>query len=138
MITRKVQRLMENNKPKDEEEEKREEEREFLQKDFTELKIDSLILEDEDNELEPLVEKFTFTHQPSLSDKFIYLDPFFLSSFRKNPFTDSTRHSSIDFSSQQLLKTVVNIQLPDSYEISHLPKNTILRMADSSILFERK
>jgi hypothetical protein len=131
----KVQRMMDKNKT---EEEKKEEEKEFLQKDFTELTIDSVIQENADNDLEPLTEKFNFSYQPSVSGKFLFLDPFFLSHFRKNPFTDSIRHSDIDFTSRQYLKTSVNITIADSYEVDHLPKNIRLRMADSSIIFERR
>lgn len=131
----KVQRLMDKNKT---EKEKEEEEKEFLQKDFTELVLDSVEEQDADNELEPLTEKFKFTHQPSSSGDFIFLDPMFLSSFRKNPFTDSIRHSDLDFGSRQLLKTTVSISFPESYVIDHQPKNMLLRMADSSILFERR
>ncbi len=131
----KVQRMMDKNKT---EEEEQQEEKEFLQKDFAELRIDSLVQENADDDLQPLTEKFNFSFQPSVSDKFLFLDPLFLSSFRKNPFTDSIRHSSIDFSSMQYLKTSVLITLPDSYEIDHLPQNVRLRMSDSSILFERR
>jgi hypothetical protein len=131
----KVQRMEEKDKT---EEEEKEEEKEFLKKDFTELIIDSLVLENTDNDLEPLKEKFNFSHQPSVTDKFLFLDPFFLSNFRKNPFTDSIRHSSIDFNSRQYLKTTMYITIPDTYEVDHLPQNIRLRMADSSILFERR
>lgn len=131
----KVQRMAEKDKT---EEEEKEEEKEFLKKDFTELIIDSLVLENTDNDLEPLKEKFNFSHQPSVTDKFLFLDPFFLSNFRKNPFTDSIRYSSIDFNSRQYLKTTMYITIPDLYEVDHLPQNIRLRMADSSILFERR
>jgi hypothetical protein len=108
-----------------------------LKKDFTSLKTDSLKIENEDNDLLPLTERFNFTYEPSVSDKFIFIDPFFLSNFRKNPFTDSVRHSAIDFSSKQYLKTTLLVEIPENYEIDFLPANTRLRMADSSILFER-
>jgi Domain of Unknown Function with PDB structure (DUF3857) len=130
----KVIRMMEKKKSPEEE---KEEEKELLKKDFTELKIDSLVIENEEDDLQPLVEKFVFSHHPSESGKYLFIDPFFLSSFRKNPFSDSARNFSIDFSSKQYLKTTVRISIPDNYEIDHLPVNTRLRMADSSILFER-
>lgn len=130
----KVYRIEERNKPKDEE---IEEEKEFLRKDFTELKIDSMVVENENDETKPLTEKFVFSYEPSSSGDFIFLDPFFLSSFRKNPFTDSVRHTSIDFNSRQYLMTSVTINLPDNYEVSSLPKNIRMRMADSSVLFSR-
>jgi hypothetical protein len=131
----KVLRLADNEKTEDDE--KEEDEKEFLKKDFTSLKTDSLKIENEDNDLLPLTERFNFTYEPSVSDKFIFIDPFFLSNFRKNPFTDSVRHSAIDFSSKQYLKTTLLVEIPENYEIDFLPANTRLRMADSSILFER-
>ncbi len=118
-------------------EEEEKEEKEFLKKDFTDLKIDSVVVGNTENDLLPLTEKFVFSYQPSTTDKFLYIDPFFLFSFRKNPFSDSVRNYCLDFNSKQYLKTSVNITIPDNYEIDYLPPNTILRMADSSILFER-
>jgi hypothetical protein len=112
-------------------------EKEFIRKDFTELKIDSFITEFAEDDLSPLTESFVFTYEPSSTDDFMFLDPFFLSNFRKNPFTDSLRRTSLDFNSIQLLMTTVNIQLPENYEITNLPKNVRMRMADSSILFTR-
>ena len=111
--------------------------KEFLQKDFTELKIDSLKLINEEDELLPLKEKFTFTYEPSASGDFLFLDPMFLSSFRKNPFTDSLRHSSLDFKCRQYVKTTVNLALPANYKVEHMPQDVRLRMGDSSILFQR-
>lgn len=130
----KVQRILESNKTKEEE---REEEKEFIKKDFTELKIDSLVVSDKENELEPLKESFVFTHEPASSGEFIFLDPFFLSSFRKNPFTDSSRSSTLDFSSRQYLLTSIAISIPPNYQVDFQPKNVKLRMADSSIIFTR-
>lgn len=128
-------RLSDNKKKEDHEQE--EEEKEFLKKDFTDLKIDSLVIQGDDNDLLPLTETFNFSYQPSVSDEFVFIDPFFLSNFRKNPFADSARSYSIDFTSKQYLKTALLITIPDNYEIDFIPGNTRLRMADSSIMFER-
>lgn len=130
----KVLRLDEKNRT---EKEKIEEEKEFIRKDFTELKIDSLVTQFEEDELSPLTETFVFTYEPSSTGEFLFLDPFFLSNFRKNPFTDSSRQTTIDFNSIQLLMTTVNITIPATYEITNLPKNIKMRTADSSILFSR-
>jgi hypothetical protein len=119
------------------EEEVKEEEKDFIKKDFTELKIDSLTEENAEDDLKPLIQHFNFSYQPSVSGQFVFLDPFFLSSFRKNPFPDSTRHSGLDFNSRQYLKTYIHITIPENYEVNNLPRNIRLRMADSSILFER-
>lgn len=130
----KVQKILESNNTNPGE---KGEEKEFIKKDFTELKIDSLVVSGKDDELAPLMESFVFTHEPSSSGDFIFLDPFFLSSFRKNPFTDSARRFSIDFNSRQYLLTSMSISLPTSYQIDFQPKNVKLRMADSSIIFTR-
>jgi len=130
----KVQRILDGKKTKEEE---REEEKEFIRKDFTELNIDSLEVLDKDDDLLPMRESFVFSHEPSSSGEFLFLDPFFLSNFRKNPFIDSARQTSIDFISRQYMMTSMIINLPPSYEIDFVPKNIKLRMADSSILFLR-
>ena len=130
----KQQRILENDKTKGGE---KAEEREFIKKDFTELKIDSLVVADKEDEMAPLSESFVFTHEPSSSGDFIFLDPFFLTSFRKNPFTDSARRFSIDFNSRQYLLTSMSITLPPNYQVDFQTKNVKLRMADSSIIFTR-
>ncbi|MCX6315674.1 MAG: DUF3857 domain-containing protein [Bacteroidetes bacterium] len=132
-------RLEQQKKNQEEEKEDRdkEEEKEFLKKDFTSLTTDSVQISDAEDDLKPLTEQFNFTYEPSSSGDFLFVDPFFLSNFRKNPFSDSLRLYPIDFGGRQYLKTSLMINIPEEYEIDFLPANIRMRMADSSILFER-
>jgi hypothetical protein len=102
--------------------------------DFT-LTIDSSIAENEDSILLPLKQKLYFSYEPSVSDPFYFIAPSFLSSFRKNPFIDTSRNSDIDFGSAQYYLNTMNLSIPQNFEIAELPKSIILRTSDSSIAY---
>ena len=129
----KASKLEEQNEKKKEEEDK-----EFIQKDFADLVIDSLVQENLDNELLPLINKFLFTYKLSNTDDYYFIDPFFLSSFRKNPFSDSLRRTDIDMGSNQSFKTQLYLTIDEDYSIDELPKSILIRSNDSSMLFKRE
>ncbi|MFL5811278.1 MAG: DUF3857 domain-containing protein [Flavisolibacter sp.] len=109
--------------------------KDFVQKEFTDLKIDSLKEQNKEDELKPLIHDFQFSYHLSQTDNFYFLDPFFLSSFRKNPFLDSVRYTDIDFGSNQDFNVTLILQLPQKFSVNYLPKNTLLRTADTAIMF---
>ncbi len=120
------------------EKEKEEEDKEFIGKDFINLVIDSLVEENAEDELLPLNHKFKFTYHLSSTDNYFFLDPFFLSSFRKNPFSDSVRYTDIDMGSNQLFSIYLHLSIPDEFIIDDLPANILIRSNDSSMLFKRE
>jgi len=133
----KASKLEDENKKKTDAE-KEQEDKEFILKDFPDLLIDSLKEENAEDELQPLVHKFNFTYKLSSTGDYLVLDPFFLSSFRKNPFSDSLRHTDIDMGSNQSYTMYLYIKIPDDYIIEDLPKNILVRSIDSSMLFKRE
>ena len=133
----KANTLEDQNKKKSDEE-KEEEDKEFIQKDFLDLIIDSLKEENAEDELLPLIHKFNFTYKLSSTDNYLFLDPFFLSSFRKNPFLDSIRRTDIDMGSNQAYSMYLHLTIPEDFFIEELPQNILIRSIDSSMLFKRE
>jgi len=118
--------------------EKEEEDKEFIGKEYAEIVIDSVVEENAEDELQPLVHKFSFTYKLSNANDYHFLDPFFLSNFRKNPFNDSLRRTDIDMGSNQSYIMYLHLTIPDDYQIDDLPKNILIRSNDSSMLFKRE
>jgi hypothetical protein len=129
---------LEDQNKKKTEEEKEQEDKEFIQKEFEALMIDSLTEENAGDELLPLVQKFQFTYKLLATGDYFILDPFFLSSFRKNPFSDSIRHTDIDMGSNQSYTMYLHLKISDEFDIDELPKNILVRSIDSSMLFKRE
>lgn len=132
----KASKLEDQNKKKSDEE-KEADNKEFIEKDFVDLILDSLTEENADNELLPLIHKFGFTYKLSSSNDYFFLDPFFLSNFRKNPFSDSLRHTDIDMGSNQSFSMFLHLTIPGDFIIEELPQNVLIRSNDSSMLFKR-
>jgi hypothetical protein len=121
-----------------EKQKKSEEDKEVYYKgtEAVQLKIDTAWEENAETEGKPLINHFDFTYTPSTTENYYFINPFFLTSFQKNPFPDSVRLSPVDFGSNQELSTTIYLEVPSGYSIEHLPPNKVLRMADSSILFK--
>lgn len=101
------------------------------------LKIISNKQELPENPEEPLLQKISFTYEPQQTDDFIYINPQFLSSKKKNPFTGETRVSDIDFGCNQEITLSISLMLPPAIEVEHLPKNITVRAPDSSFFYSR-
>ncbi|HWB25097.1 MAG TPA: DUF3857 domain-containing protein [Chitinophagaceae bacterium] len=111
--------------------------KDLLQQNIVDLKIDSLKEENKDDDNRPLIRRFSFTLEMQQTGDFLFLDPLFLSSFRKNPFTDSVRHYDIDFGCNQSYSVSMYITLPHNIEASELPPNKEIRLADTSFAYGR-
>ena len=120
------------------EKEKEEEDKEFIEKESADLVIDSIEEENADDELLPLVHRFNFSYKLSNTDDYYFLDPFFLSNFRKNPFNDSLRRTDIDMGSNQSYSLYLHLTFADDYTIDDLPQSVLIRASDSSMLFKRQ
>lgn len=118
-------------------EKKDEVENNFVQKDFAGFKMDSVIVENSSDNSAPLINRYKFNLSANKTDKFIFLDPFLLSSLQKNPFKDSVRNSSIDFGANTKMTYHLTVNIPEGLKVVELPRNTGIRMADTSISFSR-
>lgn len=117
--------------------EKEDDEVKFLKTRSDDIKIDSLI-EDFSDESKPFNQNFHFRYTPEIASGYIYLDPLFLSPFRKNPFIESTRQTDIDFGSNQFYSVMLHITIPENFIIEGTPKNQVIIANDSSMTFKRQ
>lgn len=110
----------------------------FFDRKTTGLKIISVKQDNATNPIEPLYETTDFVFQPQQTEKFYFFNPQFLTTRIENPFLQARRNYDIDLGCNQEYILTMEIGLPASFEVDHVPKNTILRMPDSSIYFQRR
>lgn len=80
----------------------------------------------------PIVEDFSFVKQNAydkIGDK-IYLQPLFFLATSKNPFISENREYPIDFSYPRSITHLVNISLPEGYQVESLPEPAILQLPE--------
>ncbi|HRH49633.1 MAG TPA: DUF3857 domain-containing protein [Panacibacter sp.] len=130
----KTERMKDEDESDDEE---KDQEKDFLKEDQTDLKIDTLIKENANNSNEPLIHNVKFHYTLANTENIYFLNPFLFSMFRKNPFTDSTRYSDIDFGCNQYYATNMHILVPSNFTVEEVPASKTIRMSDSSIVFKR-
>ncbi|HWB25098.1 MAG TPA: DUF3857 domain-containing protein [Chitinophagaceae bacterium] len=102
--------------------------------DFT---VDSASLIHEDDDNDTLVEKVKFHYTLSNTGDIYFFNPFSLSLFRKNLFTDSVRTTNIDFGCNQSFGELMNLTLPANFSADDLPADKAVATADSGIVFMR-
>lgn len=109
----------------------------YLLTDAPDLKIDTSYEEDKDNELKPLREVIKFHYDLPSTDQFYFLNPYVMSAFKKNPFTDSVRRTDLDFGANSSFLLHMEINLPQQIKVEELTKNKIIRTPDSILFFKR-
>lgn len=109
----------------------------FLLSDAPVLKIDTSFYTDKENDLLPLKRTIKFHYDLSSTDSFYFLNPFMLSTFRKNPFVDSTRLTDIDFGANSSFILHMEITLPPNIHVEEFTRNKIIRTPDTILLFNR-
>ncbi|NNV56076.1 DUF3857 domain-containing protein [Limnovirga soli] len=117
---------------------KQEREKDFISLELADIIIDSTQKKNADNPAEPFLHQLYFHSALTNTGDLFFINPFTFSMFHKNPFTDSTRNSDIDFGSNQHFSNYLHFSMPDNFVLDELPRNKILRMADSSIVFTRE
>src|SRR5687768_17798260 len=101
------------------------------------LTILSVRQEIPEDDNEPLNENISFTYQPQQTENFYFLNPQFLTPQKANPFTSETRKSDIDLICNQQVILSINLAIPESFDVDHVPKNIIVRAPDSSFYYRR-
>jgi len=90
-----------------------------------------------DQLVSPMTVEISFTMHPQQFNNYLAVNPAFMSSFRKNPFTSNSRNFDIDLGSSQSHTIVFNLKLDPNFVVEQLPKNTTLLKSDSTISFKR-
>ena len=90
--------------------------------------IDYDIKEDRSNE-KFLAEEFEF--ESDIEDNTLYLDPFIINFFEKNPFKALERNYPIDFGYTRNNGYTITIQLPKNYKVKSLPEDKVFQLPDN-------
>lgn len=101
------------------------------------LTIDSLEVNNLDNDSLPAVQKFSFYVPPVSSGDYKLINLNLFSGIPKNPFVRDIRFTNIDYGSLQSYTVVESIELPKTLKIDNQPKNIRLIMPDTSITLTR-
>ena len=108
----------------------------FFDKKSQGLKILTNKQENADTE-EPLVQSIEFDYNPLQSGDFYFINTQLLSTKKLNPFTQNKRNTDIDFVCNQEFRLTMQLEIPETLEVNHLPQNMVLRSPDSSFAFTR-
>jgi len=111
--------------------------KDYFSKEYTGIKIDSIDVNNADNDTLPLEQKVDFSLPLNSSGEYKYFTLNLFQGLEKNPFIADQRQTDIDFNYKQSYTVVGSITIPDDYEFEDLPKNVIMRMPDSSIVLKR-
>ncbi len=102
-----------------------------------EIKIDSLSVKNENDELKTLNQEIKFSGILQNSGDYSFLPITLFTGLGKNPFIEENRVMDIDLDYPQKYTISGAYLLPNEYEISELPKNTRIILPDTSIALTR-
>lgn len=100
--------------------------------------IDSLIIENEDQDSLPLSHRIKFTQPLTASGDYRYFSINLFSGLEKNPFIADNRSSDVFFGTNQQYSIIGSFTIPEGYFFEALPKNVRMIMPDTSILITRQ
>jgi transglutaminase-like putative cysteine protease len=104
------------------------------------ITIDSVNITGRDSINLPLTLKACITSQTyaQSNGENIYINPQILHRMQENPFKDQTRKYPIDYAYQQSYKTVVNLTIPDGFEIKEKLVDRKLYVGSNLLSYSRK
>ncbi|TXE17624.1 DUF3857 domain-containing protein [Psychroserpens burtonensis] len=105
-----------------------------LEKDKGEVLISNLEVEGEDSLLEPIKITYEYTMDNALEeigDK-LYFSPLLFLNTQENPFKQDERKLPIDLMYPMSDKYMINIMLPEGYDVEYLPENQALDFANKT------
>ncbi|MEK7224130.1 MAG: hypothetical protein AAB221_00410, partial [Bacteroidota bacterium] len=117
--------------------EQKRKENKYLDKKTQGLTIISTNQEVTADENDPIYETIKFTYEPQHADNYYFFNPQFLAPQKDNPFLADKRKTDIDLLCNQQTIISINLEIPPTIEIDHLPKNIIVRAPDSSFYYKR-
>ncbi len=109
----------------------------YFQKDISNIKIDSIEINNESNDSVGLEQKFHFTVEMPASGEYRMVNLNLFGEMDKSPFVSDNRFTNINFGSQLLNTTTQVLQIPASMKPDVIPKNINLVMPDNSISLSR-
>jgi len=101
------------------------------------IKVDSLLVNNEKDEMLPMEQKFNFSGNMQSGGEYFFLPYGLFTGIGKNPFIEENRVMNIDFDFPKSYVITGTYFLPDNYVANALPKNTRMIMPDTSIALSR-
>ena len=101
------------------------------------IKVDSISLKNENDELLPLEQKVEFGGNMQTSGEYFFLPVTIFTGIAKNPFVAETRVMDIDFNFPKTYVVSGSYVLAENYVVNALPKNTKMILPDTSIVLTR-
>lgn len=101
---------------------------ESLENKNNNIEINDYVRENELDLSKPIIENYSFKDNKMaeiINDK-IYLSPIIFFTLRENPFKQEVREYPVDFGYPFQERYVVNIKIPEGYEIESLPKGIVV------------
>jgi hypothetical protein len=95
--------------------------------------IDSLTVQGETNDNEPLVQQFKWDMAANSSGGYQYVNTNLFTGLAENPFASDERQTDVEFRYNRAYYLNVNITLPTGMVLDALPQNLVLAMPDKSI-----
>lgn len=123
---------------KDEEADKKKDSKELVDDNSIDLKIDSSFSIHHDDDNDTLIHNIRFHANTVNTGDVYFINPFMFSMFKKNPFSDTTRYSDIDFGCNQSYTTSIRLNISPVFNVEEIPNSVLIRTEDSSILFRRQ
>ena len=109
----------------------------YFKKEYTELTIDSIKVEDAEVDTLPLKQTVDFTLPLNSSGDYKYFTLNLFQGLEKNPFVADKRNTGIDFNFKQSYTIMGKVTIPDDYQFEELPKSVRMIMPDTSIVLKR-
>tara|TARA_R110002050_G_scaffold1281_4_gene9312 strand:+ start:54128 stop:56095 length:1968 start_codon:yes stop_codon:yes gene_type:complete len=78
-------------------------------------------------------ERFNYEIKNIINNDIVFLNPFFVKFFSKNPFTLEERNYPIDFGYKRNYTYLASIIIPEGYEVQELPKNKVVALEENNI-----
>lgn len=102
------------------------------------IKIDSIQIENEDNDSLALVQKVSFKQNVGGSGDYRFFNINLFTGLEKNPFVAENRFSDVFFGTNQSVVIIGNFKIPEGYTYEELPKSMRMIMPDTSIEISRR
>ncbi len=113
---------------------------EKVENDHGGMEISNYAVKNKTDLSKPIVESYDFyleSQAEVINDK-IYFSPMFFDTEKENPFKLDKRDYPIDFAHPWQRRYIVNIAIPDGYEVISLPENLIMTLPENLGAFSYK
>lgn len=110
----------------------------FLLKGLVNVNIDSLQMDNIENDTMPLKQVFKYNTYVQKTGDYSFINLNMFTGFESNPFILNDRFSTINFGTNRTLNLNCSIRLPQGFSVDALPGNIRLKSPDNSVVFMRE